>query len=85
MFPKMRHKVVVFLLIIVLCCEFSEESLQGPPAEQKRKDGDDEAEKDKSEEFISSIKDEEGASALKVVSAPDLTKESEYKKGAAIV
>lgn len=69
------RKINVFILIALLCCEFSDETLQGPPSENK-KQGDSE----NSEVATSSINDDE-ESALKIVPAPDLSKEKERKKG----
>lgn len=62
----------------LLCCEFSEEDLQGPPDKSKKDDKDDEK---ADEYYISPSEDEDGASALRVVPAPDLTKERERRKG----
>ncbi|KAK5648528.1 hypothetical protein RI129_003420 [Pyrocoelia pectoralis] len=69
----MSYKIYVFLIIIL--CELSQETVTGPP--EKKKDSDTEESND---EFISSIKDSDGASALKIVSAPDLTKEGGSSK-----
>ncbi|KAJ3638418.1 hypothetical protein MTP99_001784 [Tenebrio molitor] len=76
----MRHKLLIFLFLCLLCCEFSEEDLQGPPDKpknDKNKDQDESAQ----EEFASSAEDEDGAAALKIVPAPDLTKERDRRKG----
>lgn len=69
----MSYKIFVFLLIVF--CELSQETVTGPP--EKKKDSDSEESKD---EFISSIRDGDGASALKIVSAPDLSKEGGSQK-----
>ncbi|XP_068893612.1 protein sel-1 homolog 1 isoform X3 [Tenebrio molitor] len=77
----MRHKLLIFLFLCLLCCEFSEEDLQGPPDKpknDKNKDQDESAQ----EEFASSAEDEDGAAALKIVPAPDLTKERDRRKDA---
>lgn len=71
----MMHKVYVFILIALLCCEFSEESLQGPPSENKKQD-----DAENSEIAPNSLEEDE-ESALKIVPAPDLSKEKERKKG----
>ena len=74
----MRHKLLIFLFLCLLCCEFSEEDLQGPPDKAKSENKDDE----KTEgDFVSSVEDDDDAPALKVVPAPDLTKERERRKG----
>ncbi|GJQ80750.1 hypothetical protein Trydic_g9342 [Trypoxylus dichotomus] len=77
----MRYKFYILLSIVILACEFSEENLQGPPYETKKSD-DSSDEDENSEEFIASIEDaEDGAMALKIVAAPDLSKENEKRKG----
>lgn len=73
MMTKIHLKI--FVLISLLCCEFSEESLQGPPSENKKQ-------QDENGEVVTSVSDEdEEESALKIVPAPDLSKEKERKKG----
>lgn len=83
----MRYKFFILLSIIILSCEFSEENLQGPPYETKKSDDSgDSDEESNSEEFIASIEDtEDGATALKIVAAPDLSKENEKRKGLKIL
>lgn len=71
----MISKILLFIYIALICCEFSEESLRGPEVKKKAED------EETTEDIIASIKDEEGASALKIVSPPDLSKEKEQKKG----
>lgn len=73
----MRYKFVVllsFLLFIETLCN----GVQGPPTEKRKKD-----EEQTSQEYISQVQDENGEemSALKVVSAPDLNKERDRRKG----
>ncbi|KAK9747399.1 hypothetical protein QE152_g5344 [Popillia japonica] len=79
----MRYKFYILLSIVILACEFSEENLQGPPYETKKSDdSSDSDEENNSDEFIASIEDtEDGATALKIVAAPDLSKENEKRKG----
>lgn len=72
----MTIKIYIFVVISLLCCEFSEESLQGPPSENKKQDNSENSE-------VTNVEDEE--SALKIVPAPDLSKEKERKKGNALV
>lgn len=75
----MRVKIYVFIFLMLLCCEFSDENLQGPP-ENRKKQSTSESESDK-DEFIASVEDDDENNALKIVAAPDLTKEKERKKG----
>ncbi|KAJ8936611.1 hypothetical protein NQ314_012226 [Rhamnusium bicolor] len=54
--------------LTLLCCEFSDESLQGPPEKTNKEVGKD-ADKDdkrssKKSEFIASIEDRDGATAI---------------------
>lgn len=80
----MRYKFYILLSIVILACEFSEENLQGPPHEVKKNsdDSSDSEEENNSQEFIATVEDtEDGATALKIVAAPDLTKENEKRKG----
>lgn len=72
----MRYKIL-FLLFTILYCEFIDGALEGPPSKEK----DDDDNEESTEEFIASIKDEDGSSALKIVSAPDLSKEHEKNRG----
>lgn len=75
----MRVKIYVFIFLMLLCCEFSDENLQGPP-ENRKKQSTSESESDK-DEFVASVEDDDENNALKIVPAPDLTKEKERKKG----
>lgn len=71
-------KLIVFVFIAILCCEFSEENLQGPPAETKREKNSED------DDFTSSVEEEEEDDktvSLKIVSAPDLTQDREKRKG----
>ncbi|KAJ8963435.1 hypothetical protein NQ318_018915 [Aromia moschata] len=84
----MRYKVLLLVFLTVLCCEFSDESLQGPPekAEKKGDEGDDQEEsKSKKSDFTVSIVDEDGATAIRVESSPDLTNERDHRKGNEII
>lgn len=74
---KMRYKFVV-LLSFVLFIETLCNGVQGPPTEKRKKDED-----HGSQEYISQVQNENGEemSALKVVSAPDLSKERDRRKG----
>lgn len=77
---KMPAKLCVLILVSLLCCEFSDENrLEASSENKKQNQGDSEVEND---EFVSSVEDDnEEATALKLVPAPDLTKEKERKKG----
>ncbi|KAJ8977951.1 hypothetical protein NQ317_008142 [Molorchus minor] len=80
----MRYKVFLLVFLTILCCEFSDESLQGPPEKTDRKNND--AEEDetnsKKSDFIASIEDGEGATAIRVEVAPDLGNEREQHREA---
>lgn len=71
----MMRKVYVCIVIALLCCEFSEEALQGPPSENKKADDSED------NELVSNDVEEDDKTALKLVPAPDLSKEKERKKG----
>lgn len=73
------RKIYIFVVVALLCCEFSEETLQGPPSENKKRDD------PENSEVVSNAVDTDEESALKIVPAPDLTKEKEHKKGKLIV
>ncbi|KAK4884553.1 hypothetical protein RN001_000824 [Aquatica leii] len=66
----MRYKTFLLIFLTIPCYKLSEGSLEGPPSEKKKK-----VEDEDGKEFISSIKDTDGGSALKIVPAPDLSKE----------
>lgn len=70
-------KLFLFVFIAVLCCEFSEENLQGPPAETKKEKNNED------DDFTSSVEEEEDDKtvSLKIVSAPDLSQDREKRKG----
>lgn len=71
----MRYKIIVVLLILFI--ETFGEGVQGPPTNEKKKKDDDA----KTEEYISHVRgDDEELSALKIVSAPDLSKERDRRK-----
>lgn len=70
----MMCRIYIFIVISLLCCEFSEETLQGPPSESKKKGN-----SESSSKVVTNSEDEEAA--LKIVPAPDLSKEKERKKG----
>lgn len=74
--------LVVLLLFFIICCEFSDENLQGPPdkTEENKKSNEDEDET-VSTEFVASIEDVEGTTAIRIEPAPDLTNERENVKG----
>lgn len=72
----------IFLFLMIICCEFSDENLQGPPeTETQNKKTQDNEEKSESKEFVSSIEDTGGATAIRIEPAPDLTNEREQPKG----
>lgn len=77
---RMRCLLLIFLFII--CCEFSDETLQQPTdvPEEKKKTSDDEEDKD-TKEFIASIEEQEGATAIRIESTQDFTNEKENVKG----
>lgn len=73
----------IFILIALICCEFSDENLQGPPEtteSRNKKDKD-----DNQKQFIASIEDRDGATAIRIEPAPDLTNEREQPKGEYII
>lgn len=76
----MRSQLILLLLTLI-CCEFSDENLQGPPEtpESKSKKTDDKDSDQK--QFVASIEDRDGATAIRIESAPDLTNEREQAKG----
>ncbi|XP_015836829.1 protein sel-1 homolog 1 isoform X1 [Tribolium castaneum] len=63
----MCHKLLIFALVCLICCEFSDESLQGPTKSKR----DEEEKSDDSDE----------TSPLRVVPAPDLSKDRDRRKG----
>lgn len=73
----MRYKFIV-IVSILLFIEALGNGVQGPPTDKRKKDDD-----SKTEEYISQVHNEDGeeVSALKVVSAPDLSKERDRRKG----
>lgn len=77
---KMPAKLYVLIVVSLLCCEFSEE-LQEPSSENKKQDQEESSEVE-NDEFVSSVEDDnEEATALKLVPAPDLSKEKDRRKG----
>nr|XP_022904422.1 protein sel-1 homolog 1 isoform X1 [Onthophagus taurus] len=76
----MRYKLLLFIFITLLCCEFSEESLEGPPGDGKKKESDqDDTKKDYDSENSLEVED---LDALKIVAAPDLSKDQDkHTKG----
>lgn len=77
----MPAKLYIFIVVSLLCCEFSEENSQEASSENKKQDQEESSEVE-NDEFVSSVEDDnEEATALKLVPAPDLTKEKERKKG----
>lgn len=76
----MRYKLLIFLTLI--CCEFSDESLQGPPEKKDKKNSDLHEEETSKKEFIGSIEDEDGATTIRIESAPDLNNERDHHKKA---
>lgn len=81
----MLAKLYVLIAISLLCCEFSEENLQRASSKDKKQSQDDSSEVE-NDEFLSSVEDDnEEATALKLVPAPDLTKEKDRKKGTVAV
>lgn len=78
----MRHKICFFLLCLFLFfVDTFEDGVQGPPTDKRRTD--DEEDASKSKEYISHVYDEDAGdvSALKIVPAPDLSKERDRRKG----
>lgn len=76
----MRYKILLLFLTLI-CCEFSDESLQGPPEKKDKKNDEGvEEETSKKGEFIGSIEDEDGATTIRIESAPDLTNERDHHK-----
>lgn len=78
----MRHKIYFFLLCLFLFfVDTFEDGVQGPPTDKRRTD--DEEDASKSKEYISHVYDEDAGdvSALKIVPAPDLSKERDRRKG----
>lgn len=76
----MRYKIVL-LFITLICCEFSDESLQGPPERNNKKNDEyTEEETSKKEEFVGSVEDEDGATTIRIESAPDLSNERDHHK-----
>ncbi|XP_057663666.1 protein sel-1 homolog 1 isoform X1 [Diorhabda carinulata] len=74
----MRYKYrLLSLFLILICCEFSDENLQGPTEDKKNKN---ENESPKKMEFVASIEERDGATAIRIEQAPDLTNEREQKK-----
>uniref|UniRef100_A0A6P7G3Y7 Protein sel-1 homolog 1 n=1 Tax=Diabrotica virgifera virgifera TaxID=50390 RepID=A0A6P7G3Y7_DIAVI len=80
---KMQYKFLLLLFLMLICCEFSDETLQGPSevSEKKSKDSKSENETPKKREFIASIEERDGATAIRIEPAPDLTNERERQKG----
>lgn len=72
----MRYKFLLVLLLF-LSIETLGNGVQGPPTDKKKKDD------EKSNDYISQINNDDGeeVSALKIVSAPDLSKERDRRKG----
>lgn len=78
----MRYKFhLISIFLILICCEFSDENLQGPTEEKKNKDDSKENEAPKKLEFIASIEERDGATAIRIEPAPDLSNERDNKKG----
>lgn len=78
---KMKY-LIVFLLCFIICCEFSDENLQGPPAAQdENKESSEDDEDTITKEFIASVEERDGATAIRIEPAPDLTNEKENVKG----
>ncbi|CAH2007382.1 unnamed protein product [Acanthoscelides obtectus] len=71
----MRYKTL--LLFIFICCEISSEALQGPPEKNTKND---EEETSKNTEFVGSFEDRDGATAIHIESAPDLSNERDKTK-----
>ena len=77
----MRYKLFVVVVIVALCCRYSNGELAGPP-HKNRKEQDGDSVENKSEEFIESTEvNDNGVTALKIVPAPDLSKEQDKRKG----
>lgn len=72
----MRYKFVILFVFLIIFNEIYCNGVQGPPTDKKKKD-------DKTGEYISQVNNVEGeeVSALKIVSAPDLSKERDRRKG----
>lgn len=71
----MRYKFLLTILLFLFIETFGN-GVQGPPTDKKKND-------DESGEYISQVNNVDGeeVSALKVVSAPDLSKERDRRKG----
>lgn len=75
--------LVCALIFLIIYCEFSDENVQGPPetteTEGNKKTTEDDDEDTK--EYIASIEDRDGTTAIRIEPAPDFTNERENVKG----
>lgn len=78
-----RHKTYLVIFFTFFLYINTLANVQGPPTDKKKAAEDDSSENTKDKEYISQVyKEEPGeVSALKVVPAPDLSKERERRKG----
>ncbi|KAK9875383.1 hypothetical protein WA026_007778 [Henosepilachna vigintioctopunctata] len=72
----MRHKFLLFLVISVICCKLSNADLQGPEESNKKQNSDEE-----NKNVITSFHEEnDGTPTLKIIQAPDLSKENDKRR-----
>ncbi|XP_030753370.1 protein sel-1 homolog 1 [Sitophilus oryzae] len=81
----MNGKLLLVLFLALVCCEFSEESVQGPPEFKKSTESDEETSEStktepQREQFVASIEERDGTTAIRIEPAPDLTKQKENEK-----
>ncbi|XP_060521129.1 protein sel-1 homolog 1 [Cylas formicarius] len=82
----MHHKTIILICVMIMCCEFTEETAKGPPEKKKDESEEVQTEEDstyyESKEFVASIEDRDGTTAIRIEPAPDLTKEQDKQKEA---
>ncbi|CAG9854135.1 unnamed protein product [Phyllotreta striolata] len=75
----MESKFYFMLFVMLICCEFSDENLQNPTVNDQKKKDSDRGDTDEKTEFIATIEARDGATAIRIEPAPDLTNEK-YSK-----
>lgn len=72
----MNYKLLFSGLICLLLCQLSYETVQGPQSTDKKKSENEES----TEEYISTVQENEEPTALKIMPAPDLSNDNNKKK-----
>lgn len=76
----MKNGKLFLLFLMLICCEFSDESVQRPDLQEKKTKGtDNHNDVQEKREFIASIEERDGATAIRIEPAPDLSNEKHSK------